>query len=287
MAGKSVGLSTADATAPDHYHFLVRVALARKDGGTLASDYLIERDGDEVGVLVRSADGLPFAYATNGLFVGIDPKEPGRLVTFTGGSPTFAYEARADGSGLVFELSYVKDATKPSVVFDARSLLAAALERAVDAKVAPDGRSVELKTVKATITVVAALPEKTAAFAVERLTTTTTASGAAITVTDIHVERTLCVNVLGVTRDSVRKLGLPIRELADADHGPCSSSRPTSARTGGSGTRPRSSRPCSAQALRPNPLMRAGGSPQNSFEGTRCARSLLSRPSGPEKEVSR
>jgi hypothetical protein len=217
MGSKAVTLSTADAATPDRYHFLVRVALPAEGGGTTATEFLIERDGDDVAVLVRSAGGLPYAYATNGLFVGFDPTARGRLVVYAGGSPTFTYDAGPGGAGLVFELSFVKDAARPSIVLDPRSLLAAALPKVVQATLEPGRRTVELTTTKATVTVVAAPPEKAAAFAVERLTTTTTATGATISVTDIHVEPKLCVNVLGVTRESVRRLGLPVRELADAD----------------------------------------------------------------------
>src|SRR5687767_5505415 len=71
LADGNLRLTSADKSHSPDFHFTARLGLLTRDGQLRELDALVVRHAakDRVAILVRSREGWPFAFITNGLYV--------------------------------------------------------------------------------------------------------------------------------------------------------------------------------------------------------------------------
>ena len=203
------------AAGPERYEFMLTMVAPLKDGGEAVSNYAVARDGDEVAVLVLSSAGAPYAYATNGLLVGFDPTEPGRLLVYgDGGAPSVWLGVDAASKKFRSELSYRSKVQSAAVDVDVQPVLAAAIANLELATFDPRRRVVKLSTRNSIVGVF--LPpdgEDAAADAPLRGLIPRSKGGPGVALSNVRTrERS---SILGRARVEFERLGIPVRVADD------------------------------------------------------------------------
>jgi hypothetical protein len=81
LAKSATQLSTATGSASDHFSLIMEIGAP----GTYSPSMIIaQRDGNDVGLLVCSDKGLPYAYVRDGLLIMLDAKNPGKILVVKG-----------------------------------------------------------------------------------------------------------------------------------------------------------------------------------------------------------
>ena len=129
-----------------HFHCLIRSAYTGAEGKKHASNYFVERDGDQVGILACSDDGLPFSYITNDLLIGTDRENPGQLLLHEHINPVLILGSMAKNSTALCDLSFDSRVRSPKIEIDLEDLLRDVTAKAKSARVKDGGRTIQIGT---------------------------------------------------------------------------------------------------------------------------------------------
>lgn len=122
---QSANLQFTTSGNPAHrrFHFVFRLSSEPRGGEPQYTDFVVVRDGDRVGILVRSPDGLPLAYLTEGFMVVVDRATKSGFVTYNRGAPSFVLRAAREEGNLDFVVAHAGRAERGNVDVDLASLL--------------------------------------------------------------------------------------------------------------------------------------------------------------------
>jgi hypothetical protein len=180
---------------------------------TQPADVVVVRDGAQIGLLVVGKDGLPYCYVTDGLLAAVDAEQPGGLVMHQGGSVSFKVHGEAGASNVEFRYaSALRDST---IVMDPAAALSEILEKVVVGRFNAERREAEIRTVRGA-RVVLKLAERKAAYPVELLLIQS-GEGVGMAVGEVAVGAVPKARLAGRSAADVKNLGVPVRELTDAD----------------------------------------------------------------------
>lgn len=212
LDGGPLLLSNDGRSATDRFHFAFLLRTSGPDGKELGMVANVVRDRDRSAVVVTSLDGTCYAYMTDGLFVSVDPDEPGGLAFMDHGSPDFVFASAADGQGVDMELSQGPATGKTRILLDIGSILKAAVPQIADSRYDAEQRIVTYHTARAEGQVQMADARHAATFGVKEMVVKATAGPvlAASLADSLKADQ----DFFGVTRQSVEGLGLHVRRLA-------------------------------------------------------------------------
>jgi hypothetical protein len=205
---------TNDATSA-HEKFSYALAINPPAGGKgQSTSVLVVRDGDHVGVVI-GAKGLPCYYMTDGLLIALDSKKPGQLMMHEGGSVQLLF----GGKDAVSQLSYLSQGKANSIVLDPASLLTAMATKSTRLDYRPDQQRLGLKTDAGDLLKIKfpkdghpdAYPIESLMFQSPGPHSSTFAFGSVTP--NVVLKKSIATR----TADDVRKLGIPIRMLTDAE----------------------------------------------------------------------
>lgn len=210
-------ISTDDPEPPTNFQFVLRLSVTRKQAETVYTDYVVIKDGDRVGVLIRSIDGLPYCYLTEGLLVMIDRGQPGRLVVYDQGSPEFVFKAIEQEAGrLEFGLSHAKQALKSRIVLDLGSVLREAVSRMQSVTFERDTGTLLGHTERAVVMIVLPAIDSPGGFGI-RTFVTRSGIGQTLSFMDLATGVPPPFRPGQVDAKAVKALGLPSRDLAEVE----------------------------------------------------------------------
>jgi hypothetical protein len=145
-------VSLAAPRAADTFYFGL-VAYLRSPQGTQQTEMAVWREGEKFLVWSWSRDAknaVPTCAVTDGLFVGLDHKNPGGVVALEGGHPEVAFTASPDKKGMEFLVRYHptgRDA--PRLVFDAKAIIQSSFETMTSASLEEKNKSIKVTTRRA------------------------------------------------------------------------------------------------------------------------------------------
>jgi hypothetical protein len=199
-------LSTADQLFTN-FHCLVRAAYTSADGKKHGSNYFIERDGDRVGILCCSDEGLPFSFITNDLVVGIDKENPGHLLSHEGINPVFRIAPSRQKSGALCDIAFDTRAQSPTLEIDLADLLNEAIKKLRSGKIGGDGSTVQIQTEHGALIEIEPAKER-GGFAIRSLLISG-ASGDSLAIGSIGAGPHSSVHLSNITKDSFSHLTNP------------------------------------------------------------------------------
>lgn len=216
--GKPLRLSTEGEQVPRGFHFVVRLSIEPKGGEPRYTDYVVVKDGDRVGVLVRALDGLPYCYMTDGLMVMVDHGEPGRLLLHPRGAPSVVYRLAEEEGKLDFWVSHVRRATRgvvdlnlaPVLKLAVGKLRQATFERSSGTLVGQTDRSAMMLTLPAA--------ERQGDFGL-RSYVSRSPGGQTLALLDPTSGGEPPIDVTRLTKDSITALAVPVREVPEVERG--------------------------------------------------------------------
>jgi hypothetical protein len=205
---------TNDATSA-HDRYSYAIAINPPAGGLgQSTSVLVVRDGEHFGVVV-GAKGLPCYYMTPGLLIALDPKKPGQLMMHQGGSVQILFGGKDAGS----QLSYVPQGNVSSIVLDPAALLTSIAAKSSRLDYRPEQQRLGIKTDLGDLIKIK-LPKEghLDGYPIESLmfqspgpNSSTFAFG------NVTPDIVLKKSIARRTAEDVRKLGIPIRQLTDAE----------------------------------------------------------------------
>jgi len=134
LCAQNLRLSTGQDSASNQFAFTFRM----NDGNRTGADrfeIVVEREKDRPAALVRSADGLPFFYITDGFAVRLDQSAPGTLFLQNGAEFRFIVEGNAAKGGNDYEFRCQDKTSGNQIVLDLGSTFAVMLSKAKSADV--------------------------------------------------------------------------------------------------------------------------------------------------------
>ena len=209
-------LLTNDSTSA-HQKFSYALAINPPAGGLgQSTTVLVVRDGDRIGVVV-GAKGLPCYYMTEGLMIGVDPKNPGQLMMHEGGSVQLLFGGK--DAGVHSGLSYSARPRQNSVVLDPAALLTSIVTKANRTDFRPDLHRLGIHTSTGDqLKIKMAALGNESAYPIESLMMQAPAPlGMSFAFGNVTPNVVLKKSIAGRTAADVRKLGIPIRQLSDED----------------------------------------------------------------------
>lgn len=210
-------LSTADQLRT-HFHCVVRTAYTSADGRKHGSTCFLERDAGRVGVLLCSDEGLPFAYCTNDLLVGIDRANPRQLLYREKMNPVFVLAPGKKAARALCDLSFDSRVASPKLDIDLEDLLLEVVQTAKSGRTLNNGRTLRIDTQHGALVDVD-LPgaeEKTNLTPVKSVFVSG-AEGDSLAISSLDSGPLESLNLLGITRDSLRTLGVPVIDASPED----------------------------------------------------------------------
>ncbi len=209
-------LLTNDSTSA-HPKFSYALAINPPAGGLgQPTTVLVVRDGDRMGVVV-GAKGLPCYYMTEGLMIGVDPKNPGQLMMHEGGSVQLLFGGK--DAGVHSGLSYTARHGQNSIVLDPAALLTSIVTKANRTDFRPDLHRLGIHTSTGDqLKIKMAALENESAYPIESLMMQAPAPlGMSFAFGNVTPNVVLKKSIAGRTATDARKLGIPIRQLSDED----------------------------------------------------------------------
>ena len=213
LRAPNLRLSMDERSTAQRFEFLLSVSLPSGHSTT----YRVARDHDRVSVLVRSADGLPFCYLTNGLFAGFDQKARGHVAVYERGAPKLHLILSADQAGgdLDFELGFQGRAERAEIIVDVESVLRGISGQLRQATLDKDKRLLGLRTENATLVVYLPAADDPDDFGIKGLALRSK-SGTAITLSEIRLDSKPS-KILKLDKKSFQEIGLPLRSLTNEE----------------------------------------------------------------------
>lgn len=211
-------LTTGGDSASARFHFLSRAVTLAPDGAERMANVMVIRDETRVAMLCTSAKGLLYCYATRGFFVALDPARAGGLIVFQGGSPSFTLSVVPETNQLVYQFSYFGRQPDPSISLDLPALLRGLQEKLRSATFDQEQRTIEARTDNAVILItLAGLPPPEHLFPVTDYLMESHRTHNAMMIVGIATDSAPPFDMDAITEASVRKLGLPVRNLTADD----------------------------------------------------------------------
>ena len=204
--------SNAPDGGPDRFELLLTIVLPFKGGGTLATNYVVARDKDDVAVLVLSASGAPYAYVTKGLFAGFDQADLGTLVLHDRGAPSLSVGVEPASNQFVLDLSYKAKAERADVRLDFDSVILAAAAKVERATLDDARHLIKVSTAKSVVGVFLPTDESVTGAPLRGLVMKSE-NGLAVAVSNIRTTDRSAI--LGLDKAAFEKLGIPTRFAAD------------------------------------------------------------------------
>ena len=182
------------------------------NGPAQSTTILLVRDGDHVGIVV-GARGLPAYYMTDGLLVGVDPKNPGQLMMHEGGSVRLHFAGKDEGGNL----SYSSHAKENHVVVDPSALIQSMAAKLSETDYRPElGRLGLIAEGGDRLRIRLPRADKPDSYPIESLLFEASGpSGLTFAFGNVTPNVALKKSIARCTADDVRKLGIPIRKLSD------------------------------------------------------------------------
>ncbi len=215
---KHLQLSTEGEQPLRKFHFVFRLSSEPKGGEPQYTNYVVVKEGDRLGILAVSGDGLPYAYLTEGLMVIADRTTPGGLVIDRRGAPIFVLRASAQDGTLQFQVAHAGRAVKGRVDVELASLLRgvepnlrkASLDRAIGNLIATTDRTALMLSLPAFA--------RPADFDVRSFAIRTN-TGQTLAFLDPAIGTEPPFDPTKGTAEVVEKLGVPIRTMQEAERG--------------------------------------------------------------------
>lgn len=217
LADGNLRLTSTDQSHSPDFHFTARLGLLTRDGQLRELDALVVRHAakDRVAILVRSREGWPFAFITNGLYVAADREDPRRLVLHEGGHPRFVLENDAAQRSLRFQVTY--SPTPPAqVTLDLSSIVHSMLPAAQGGSFDMGQRTIGIEANTGGLKAVLPMAGAASNFPLQEFALRS-ARGMTLGIGEVGTDHRSVLNLLAADAAAVKKLGLPIRPLADAD----------------------------------------------------------------------
>ena len=214
IAAKPMLLLTHDSkSALEKYTFAIAIN-PPADSSSQTTNVMVVRDGKKSGVLV-GARGYPSYYMTQGLFIGMDQKNPGGLIVHEGGSMQVVFGG-AD-AGRKSKLNYLADRGKDIISLDPAGMLNSVAANVASADYRPNMQRLSLKTKDGNHLVIK-LPRTDAAgiYPIESLLfQPQEAGGFTFAFGNVQPNIAFKKSITNRTLDDAKKLGVPIRMLKD------------------------------------------------------------------------
>jgi hypothetical protein len=196
------------------FHLVVSV-MALPGRGNVLADVVVERQAQSTVVLVRSTQaGLPYAYLSDGLYVGLDLEHPGGLVVSERLAPLVTLGPRQMPGATLTDLR-VEAGERRTIDVDLAGLIEGLQEGATGRSFNPRLHSVSLSRETAGGRVrlaTQALPDQPPVLDFNVSET----ARLAVTVHDLRVDA-LAATLPRITLAQVEQLGLPVRRIAIQD----------------------------------------------------------------------
>ena len=214
IAAKPMLLLTHDSkSALEKYTFAIAIN-PPADSSSQTTNVMVVRDGKKSGVLV-GARGYPSYYMTQGLFIGMDQKNPGGLIVHEGGSMQVVFGG-AD-AGRKSKLNYLADRGKDIISLDPAGMLNSVAANVASADYRPNMQRLSLKTKDGNHLVIK-LPRTDAAgiYPIESLLFQPQETGGfTFAFGNVQPNVAFKKSITNRTLDDAKKLGVPIRILKD------------------------------------------------------------------------
>lgn len=143
---KDLRLATEGVSAADRFALSVTIDVA----GYSPMHLRVERNQQDVALLTRSADGLVYFYATNGLYVAIDAKQPNQFLIVPDVQPRFICRSDPRTAGMQFIIDVARE-DAASVIFDPADLMSSLMASIRNASYQPDDRMLTILTRQAKV----------------------------------------------------------------------------------------------------------------------------------------
>lgn len=216
LAGRPLRLSTEDERPPDRFHFVLRLTMVTRGAKPQYTDYVVVKDGGRVGILVRSLDGLPYCYMTEGYMVMLDKKKPGHLLVLTRGAPDFAFREAKEKGAVDFRVSHAGTAEKARVELDLGYVLAVAAQRLESASFDRGNATLFARTKTTALLITLPAVDEPGGFGLRSFVTRNN-SGQTLAFLDLTAGGRPPLDLANATPAAVKDLGLPSREMAEGE----------------------------------------------------------------------
>ena len=214
VAAKPAMLLTHDASsAMEKFTFSI-VINPPANSSSQATTVLVVRDGNKMGVVV-GAKKYPSYYMTNGLFIGMDQKNPGGLIVHEGGSMQVVFGG-AD-AGKKSKLNYTANKGQDIISLDPAGMLKSIAANIDSTDYRPTMQRMTLKTKDGNrITIKFPRTDAASIYPIESLLFQPAESGGfTFAFGNVQPHVALKKSIANRTLDDARKLGVPIRMLKD------------------------------------------------------------------------
>lgn len=217
-ASNHLRLSTEGEQPLRKFHFVFRLSAEPKGGEPQYMNYVVVKEGDRLGILAVSGDGLPYAYLTEGFMVIADRATPGGLLIDRRGAPVFVLRASAQDGTLQFQVAHAGRAISGRVDVELASLLRgldpnlrqATFDRTTGNLIATTDRSALMLSLPAFA--------RPADFAVRSFVIRTN-TGQTLAFLDPAIGTEPPFDPAKGTAEMVEKLGVPIRTMQEGERG--------------------------------------------------------------------
>ena len=210
-------LSTDPQSAAETFSFVTHATRRSERGDRLASDVFVARSGARVGIVTASPNGLPYCYMTGGLLVTTDRANPGGLIVYPHGAPSFVLNCDEDREFINFTVTYSDDVHDPKIVLDLRSLLKSTLKTAKEAAFGEGGGYITVRTKGGAVVVELAKGDPDRAPGISGFTLSSTKSQLTLSVLRVTVDSPPPLNLFDVSEERLRRLQVPVRAVGARD----------------------------------------------------------------------
>jgi hypothetical protein len=219
VEGGRLRLSADDASAATTFYFALFAYVRGPQGVSPSTEVAVWRDGQHLLVWTGSRQDkkppLPTCAMTDGLFVGLDPKNPGGVVLIDGGHPEVVFSGSQDKKGIDFVVAYRRtglDAAR--VFFDGKAIIQSSFSTMTSASYDEKNKTVAVTTKRAKMQLKPAADPK-APCALEWLTVTGPTQAVALRMAQEPLKPP--PRVENFTAAAVEASGLPLRRLGADD----------------------------------------------------------------------
>ena len=216
IAAKPALLLTHDSKSA-HEKFTFSIAInPPADSDSQSTTVLVVRDGKKTGVIV-GAKGYPSYYMTQGLFIGMDQKNPGGLIVHEGGSMQVVFGG--PDAGKKSRLNYVAAKGQDVITLDPGGMLSSITGNIASSEYRPQSNRLVVKTNEGNrITIKLPRSETQGVYPIESLLFQPAESGGfTFAFGNVQPNVAFKKSITDRTLEDARKLGVPIRILKDEE----------------------------------------------------------------------
>jgi hypothetical protein len=219
VEGGRLRLSADESGATTTFYFALFAYVRGPQGASPSTEVAVWRDGDHLLVWTGSRQDkkppLPTCAMTDGLFVGLDPKNPGGLVLIDGGHPEVVFSGSQDKKGIDFVVGYRRSGLDSAhIVFDGKAILQSSFSTMTSASYDEKNKTVTVTTKRAKMQLKPAADAKLPC-AVEWMTVTGPTQAVAMRMAQEPLKPPPRLEKF--TAAAVEASGLPLRRLGSDD----------------------------------------------------------------------